>query len=394
MTDQPVFNGEERLEAFRPTGRPMRMGAPRELAVSDKSRVEEALAAGDAQKAVAYLEFLWAGQSALTAGYAEWVLRLPAAFRDQFPGVDERVVTKGAYDLWLRETEGLKGDADASKTVDLLAWEFHPDRTSPDDIEKFQQELSEGKGGRLARILDGAARLHRAVLEEVRNGDFKKAASTFERYSCAIRLRHDLLMQYTSAYPTAVLRAMGQEAAERLAERSFSSCSFHDGLFELAVSLPPRDLAAFYADHLRSHFTGSGREGTVGIVEEKDRYRLVFDPCGSGGVMRQRLAREGDGIDKLPEATAKTWNRKGEVPAYCSHCATNELTYIRKVGYPAVVTEFDPNPERPCGWTIYKDPEKIPEQYFTRLGLKRDPSKFVRRYLQTATAGPSAREAT
>jgi hypothetical protein len=35
------------------------------------------------------------------------------------------------------------------------------------------------------------------------------------------------------------------------------------------------------------------------------------------------------------------------------------------------VTEFDPDPEKPCGWTVYKDPALIPERYFTRLGYKK-----------------------
>jgi hypothetical protein len=122
------------------------------------------------------------------------------------------------------------------------------------------------------------------------------------------------------------------------------------------------------AEHLRGHFSGPGREGAVTIVEEADRYRLVFEPCGTGGAMRRRKVAA---LTNFRVASVATWQRTNEVPTYCAHCALNEVTSIRRLGYPAWVTEFDPDPEKPCGWTVYKDPALIPERYFTRLGYKK-----------------------
>jgi len=93
--------------------------------------------------------------------------------------------------------------------------------------------------------------------------------------------------------------------------------------------------------------------------------------------MRQRaLAVSSKGAETLPEATPQSWGRKGEVPAYCSHCAVNELESMARLGYPLFITEFDPDPGKPCGWTLYKDPERIPEQYFARLGCTKDATRF------------------
>jgi hypothetical protein len=75
------------------------------------------------------------------------------------------------------------------------------------------------------------------------------------------------------------------------------------------------------------------------------------------------------GLSPLPDASPETWNRAGQVPAYCAHCAKNEITSIRRFGFPAWVTEFDPDPRKPCGWTVYKDPKLIPARYYERLGL-------------------------
>jgi hypothetical protein len=139
------------------------------------------------------------------------------------------------------------------------------------------------------------------------------------------------------------------------------------------------ETAAFLADHLRGHFSGAAREGAVTIVDEPDRYRLIFDPCGSGGAMRRgAISGLADAAQPFLEPSAQTWGTEGQVPGYCTHCAINELESMRRLGYPILVTEFESDPQKPCGWTVYKDPNLIPERYFTRLGFERDPSRFVR----------------
>jgi hypothetical protein len=151
-------------------------------------------------------------------------------------------------------------------------------------------------------------------------------------------------------------------------QTALESCAVLKGMWDLFVGLTPELLAAVLAEHLRGHFSGPGREGAVTIVEEADRYRLVFEPCGTGGAMRRRKVA---GLTNFRDASAATWQRTNEVPTYCAHCALNEVTSIRRLGYPAWVTEFDPDPEKPCGRTVYKDPALIPERYFTRLGYRK-----------------------
>jgi hypothetical protein len=95
--------------------------------------------------------------------------------------------------------------------------------------------------------------------------------------------------------------------------------------------------------------------------------------------MRQRTQiQNGKPTETLPEASPQTWSLKGKVPGYCSHCAASELESMRRLGYPVFVTEFNPDSKKPCGWTVYKDPDLIPEQYFKRLGFTKDPKTFKR----------------
>jgi hypothetical protein len=52
------------------------------------------------------------------------------------------------------------------------------------------------------------------------------------------------------------------------------------------------------------------------------------------------------------------------------------MTGIELRGYPVRITLVGDKPEDPCVHLFYKKPELIPEEYFTRIGMKKDPSKF------------------
>jgi hypothetical protein len=109
------------------------------------------------------------------------------------------------------------------------------------------------------------------------------------------------------------------------------------------------------------------------VKEEPDRYVVTYDPCGSGGRLRRTRSV---GLTKKPHPWS--WGKAG-VPYYCSHCCVNwEMTGIELRGYPVRITSVGDRPEDPCVHLFYKKPELIPEEYFTRIGMRKDPSKFKR----------------
>ena len=63
------------------------------------------------------------------------------------------------------------------------------------------------------------------------------------------------------------------------------------------------------------------------------------------------------------------------MPYYCLHCAMNEMLMIEWGGWPLWVTEYNPDETKPCAWVFYKNPQVMPEKYWTRLGFKK-PDKF------------------
>lgn len=102
------------------------------------------------------------------------------------------------------------------------------------------------------------------------------------------------------------------------------------------------------------------------MYEEDDRYVGVCDPCGSGG----KLRREGiGGVTK--KAYPWSWNRAG-IPYYCCHCSVMwEIDAINISGYHERINVLSDDINGPCYNYFYKNPEDIPEKYYTCLGLEK-----------------------
>jgi len=142
---------------------------------------------------------------------------------------------------------------------------------------------------------------------------------------------------------------------------------------------------------MRGHLVGPERTGDFELIETDDRFILRFDPCGSG----QRTIR-GDWIEGTPPRMESpygwsvseephTWNhfQKG-VCHYCTHCIRlMEEMPMDRFGYPVRAvdppiypdTEHDPAKRQKCQWEMFKDPTKVPEEYYERVGRKK-PTAF------------------
>lgn len=195
---------------------------------------------------------------------------------------------------------------------------------------------------------------------------------------------HDLYCDWTYADLDYVAKKYGDEEARNLLHhaRTVLNKVFYGRIGRMTV----RETVEFFAEAMRAHRTGPGELGDFVVREEPDRYVMEFDPCGSGGRMR----RVGE-IDATPPRTGPplnlgrmsqpyewTWGVSG-VPYYCVHCSLwHEVMAIEAIGYPVKITEYSDDPGVPCVWLFYKDPDLIPERYFTRVGKTKDPSKFKR----------------
>jgi hypothetical protein len=121
-------------------------------------------------------------------------------------------------------------------------------------------------------------------------------------------------------------------------------------------------------EEFQAHLSGPGRRGRITVEEDDDVYKIVLDACGSGGAMRRTLAAASIHLATIKCPTSITWSIDG-VPPYCSHCAQNELTAFARVGRLLWITDFSPDPSRPCAWVVFKDATRVPEAYYRRLAL-------------------------
>lgn len=176
-------------------------------------------------------------------------------------------------------------------------------------------------------------------------GPWERTRQAFADYRRELMLQHDQLCWELWALPSAV----GNEAlAIDINNALLDQTVGYNMLWQAAALMTPEQLAAMAADHLRQHLS------EVRVVDEPDRIRVVLDTCGSGGRMRRGAPGATPGYARAQEPSRHTWGRAGEVPLYCTHCSYNEQSSLKRLGRLAWVTEFDPDPSKPCGWTFFK----------------------------------------
>ena len=366
------FEGEERLETFPVLGRKIRKGNLSALRISDFQRIRHALQEGKYDLARQYLEILKGNSEGMIVIYSEFIYAFAPILNAHSPLIDFKPVYARAYELFkksLATHPGLNTGPETQKFLQI----FHPDQIRRESVVELRAALQTGSVTSVAPLIEPTVAIYNSLSLAMDQGDSTSALAAFDQYFFKVRALHDSMVELDSLIISAIEELHGQEITEKVLYEAFTTCMFYEGLWSAMSQMSPVEVAAFLADHLRAHFAGPGSEGSVEWIEEKDRYRLRFMPCGSGGAMRQRAKRGiSEGARPFPQATAQNWFRKNEVSGYCSHCAINEMESVRRMGYPLFYTEFNPDPDKPCGWTVFKDPAQIPDEYFKRIGQTRD----------------------
>lgn len=369
------FQGKERLEHFPLLNRPMRKGSASEIAVSDYNRTREAIQKKD-PSAKSYLEISNANTATMVMVYLEWLLAWRSTLNQYSKKIDGEKVTQESFNQWQKQINS-DSSFKGKTSTHLCEQKLNPNSYNAKTIESYRKEMTAGLPTLAAELYTPAAILYQKLISSLSSNDITQQLDNYEAYFSESLCIHDLLVELVSLYPTQIEKLTTPELSHQILRESFGDCLFYQGMWQLVAQLEKEEFAAFMTEHLRAHFSGKDRKGTTQLIEEKDCYKLVVDPCGSGGAMRRRaLAQRGQGVETTGDSSPENWHLKNQVPGYCTHCAASELESVKRLNYPIFVTEFNPDPNKPCGWTIYKDPNLIPEKYFDRLGIKKDPSLF------------------
>ena len=243
-------------------------------------------------------------------------------------------------------------------------------------------EKIESMGGRVLRTAEPIEELGISSYDRLRDlvkaGKTEEALQLIDYIQHEFKMLHDLYTDWTYADLTYVAETYGEEEIPKLFRYVKSKLDLV--AYKGYGKVSQLELIQYFAEAMRAHRCGPGETGSFKVWEEKDRYVMEFNPCGSGGRMR----RTGE-LDGIPPRTGEpfnqgvtkkcypwSWGKKG-VPYYCAHCAIwHEIMAIEKAGVPIKVTDYQDDPNAPCRWYFYKSKEVIPEEFYTRTGMKKE----------------------
>lgn len=336
-------------------GRRIRMGSWEDQKVSTYRKIHEVVDAGDWDLAARLANYFVEEASVCYGIYRQWIPDLNAFLaengvsKEELADINARIVAKLAF----------------------------PDGR-PWDVRRQWHEVHE-------RCEELVARVH--------HRDSAEAHAKLDELKETWRQCHDRDVDHTYGLMSEIVARLGESAIGRMWEKvliplfAWRYEKFDIDKHPWNEALDTLMLVACEA--MRGHLCGPDRTGDMELIESEDRFILRFDPCGSGG----RTLR-GDQIEGTPprmevpyEWTASrephTWNHgEAGICHYCTHCIyLMEEIPIDRFGYPVRV--IDPpiygaqkgHARYQCQWQMFKDPTKVPEEYYERVGRRR-PAAF------------------
>jgi hypothetical protein len=215
------------------------------------------------------------------------------------------------------------------------------------------------------------------VLDRLAAGDVPGAEAATRRMFNEFESMHRLYRRWVTATLTFIVERYGQDVLEEAMEAGVQAwwTPNLEKLVEGSDSVAQR--IRWFASGLRGHLVG------LAVEEDAEKVVIQMTPCGSGGRLLMEGAYEGDdAFASLPPSPQLTYGLP-DCPIYCAHQPLMERIAIERYGSPLVVIEPSiycttrgdpdriPEAERHCAFLIYKDPDKVPDHYFERLGVTR-----------------------
>ncbi len=320
MSDELLESVRELVD-WPPIGRAVRGGSWQRQAEPTPARIERALTEQRWEDAAGLVRHLVPEAEEIHELFTAWCAEIPAVLvrEGADPGEVERTAVRLAADAGVEDAErGWRGFIAAAER---LAIDAERGRATPEAVHAVVETWTDGHDRHLALT---AAWVDVAVRElgESHLGELWR------------ELQRDGIAQY-DRYGT----------HRQPWSRSFAL------LMQIAI------------EGMHAHYGGPRRQGEVEVREHEDRIELRFAVCGSGGAIR---AREAYGVTQARHPFA--WNELG-VCHYCIHCCVlQQLTPIERLGYPARVIDPPLAAGDPCLWTIYRDPELVPDVAYRRVG--------------------------
>ena len=294
--------------------------------------------------------------------------------------VDEARVCFGIYRQWIPDLNGFLAENGVSATdleaanAEIVAKLTLPDGTPWNAYAQWD------------RFLTDVELAVRAIHREDADESLERLDVAKETW----RRCHDRDVDHTYGLMSEIVKRFGESAIGRMWDKVIVPLfSWRYDKFDIDKDTWDNALYTLMlvaCEAMRGHLVGPERTGDFELIETDDRYILRFDPCGSGG----RTIR-GDTIEGTPprmeapynwtvSQEPHTWNHgQTGICHYCTHCIVlMEELPMDRFGYPVRVIDppqygaRDENGNlQKCQWQMFKDPTKVPEEYYERVGRKR-----------------------
>jgi hypothetical protein len=205
------------------------------------------------------------------------------------------------------------------------------------------------------------------VLEAIEVGNNRKAKELAQRMYREFNFLHDGYMTWVTGLLTYIYQKYGIDAVEE-AERGAHT-------IEAKIAFKPSE-----KNDIRSrveHLVGGlrGHLQPITVEEDDEKISITMKPCGSG----ERIIQKGGynpeiGLARVNESHRITWGMK-DFPIYCVHCPVMEMLDIERTGnFNSVHIVTEPINQGGCHFTFYKEPERIPENLYARIGKNKPKS--------------------
>ena len=201
---------------------------------------------------------------------------------------------------------------------------------------------------------------------DANNGE--KAKELAKRMYKEFNLLHDGSMFWISGLQSYIYKKLGTDALEE-AERDAHTMEAKT-VFQPPEKTDLRSKVEHLAGVLRGHLQ------PIAIEEDDAKICLTMQPCGSG----ERIIQKGGyapevGLARIENSHPITWGRK-DFPIYCVHCPILERMEVEAMGrLGACRVVADPIQHGSCQFVFYKNPDDIPEEFYTRIGKEKPASK-------------------
>jgi hypothetical protein len=202
------------------------------------------------------------------------------------------------------------------------------------------------------------------VVDAIDAGDRERAKELAQRMYKEFNLLHDGSMFWISGLQTYIYEKLGVDALEE-AERAAHTMEGKT-VFQPPEKTDLRSQVEHLAGVLRGHLQ------PIAIQEDEAKISLTMQPCGSG----ERIIQKGGytpevGLARIESPHPITWGMK-DFPIYCVHCPILERMQVESMGrLGACRIVADPIHHGSCQFVFYKNPDDIPEEFYTRIGKEK-----------------------